>query len=311
MTDAPAIEIHGVSKSYGSRKALDGVTLTVPRGMAFGFIGPNGAGKTTIIRCMLGLTATTAGSISLLGLPQPAERRRALAGVGAIVEEPRFYPYLTGRENLKIVAAARGHEAIGRIDSALHRVGLEGRGAEKVKHYSLGMRQRLGVARCLLADPQLLILDEPTNGLDPSGIREFRQMIRRFVGEGTTVFLSSHMLDEVERVCDQVAIVESGRVVRQDSVEQLRTQGEQIVALETSDDARAMELVRTVEGVATSATGAQGLVLRVEGSAHAVAARVAKVIVGAGLDLYRVDPRSESLEELFLHTTDASEGKQL
>jgi ABC-2 type transport system ATP-binding protein len=311
MAQATAIEIRGVSKHYGPRTALDGVTLTVPTGIAFGFIGPNGAGKTTIIRCMLGLTDTTAGSISLLGLPQPAQRREALAGVGAIVEEPRFYPYLTGRQNLAIVAAARGPEAVARIDGALRRVGLEGRGTEKVKRYSLGMRQRLGVARCLLADPKLLILDEPTNGLDPAGIREFRQMIRTFVSEGTTVFLSSHLLDEVERTCDQIAIVESGRVIRQNTVAELRTQGEQIVAVETSDDARAAELVRSIEGVTGTSAGAEGIVLRVEGSARAVSARISRTLVDAGLELYRVDPRSESLEEIFLSSTDASEGKQL
>ncbi len=311
MADPPAIEISGVSKHFGSRKALDGVTLTVPRGTAFGFLGPNGAGKTTIIRCMLGLTRTTSGSISLFGLSQPDHRREALARVGAIVEEPKFHLYLTGRQNLRVVAACRGAAAIARIDGALSRVGLEGRADEKVKSYSLGMRQRLGVAQCLLADPGLLILDEPINGLDPAGIRDFRQMLRNLVGEGFTIFLSSHLLDEVERTCDQVAIVESGRVVRQDSVEKLRTAGEQIVALETSDDPRAAELVRAVEGVTGLDRGAEGLVLRVEGSARAVGARVSRVLVEAGLDLYRVDPRSESLEELFLSTTDASEGKQL
>jgi ABC-2 type transport system ATP-binding protein len=311
MADAPAIEIRGVSKHYGERKALDSVTLTVPKGTAFGFLGPNGAGKTTIIRCMLGLTSTTSGSISLFGLAQPAHRREALARVGAIVEEPRFYPYLTGRQNLEIVAACRDAAAAARIDGALRQVGLEGRGAERVKGYSLGMRQRLGVAQCLLADPGLLILDEPINGLDPAGIREFRQMIRRLVSEGFTIFLSSHLLDEVERTCDQVAIVESGHVIRQDSVADLRTQGEQIVAVETSDDQRAADLVRAIEGVTGVTAGDAGLILRVEGSAKAVGARVARAIVEGGLELFRVDPRSESLEEIFLSTTDAAEGKQL
>ncbi len=311
MAEAPAIEIEAVSKHYGDRKALDGVTLTVPRGTAFGFLGPNGAGKTTIIRCMLGLTKATSGSISLFGLPQPEHRRDALSRVGAIVEEPRFHTYLTGRENLRLVAACRGPSAIARIDGALKQVGLEGRGDEKVKRYSLGMRQRLGVAQCLLADPGLLILDEPINGLDPAGIREFRGMIRNLVGEGYTIFLSSHLLDEVERTCDRIAIVESGRVVRQDTVDDLRTQGEQIIALETSDDAGAAELVRAIEGVTGSSSGAEGLVLRVEGSARAVSARVARAVLDAGLDLYRVDRRSESLEEMFLSSTDATEGKQL
>ena len=159
--------------------------------------------------------------MSLLGRPLPDERRHALARVGAIVEEPRFHGYLTGRENLEIVAAAREREAHARIDGALARVGLAERAGERVKRYSQGMRQRLGVARALLADPELLILDEPTNGLDPAGIHEFRAMIRGFVAEGRTVLLSSHLLDEVERICDHVAIVDRGRVVTQGTIAEL------------------------------------------------------------------------------------------
>src|SRR4051795_5512862 len=155
------IETHNLTKRFGARAAVDGVDLVVPAGVAFGFLGPNGAGKTTLIRTLLGLTRPSSGEISLLGLPQPAKRREALARVGAIVEEPRFHPHLTGRENLKIVAAARDREADGRIDESLARVGLTARAGDRVKTYSLGMRQRLGIARCLLADPQLLILDEP------------------------------------------------------------------------------------------------------------------------------------------------------
>ena len=206
------IETRALTKRFGDRAAVDGVDLVVGAGVAFGFLGPNGAGKTTMIRTLLGLTKATSGEVSLLGLPQPAKRREALARVGAIVEEPRFHPHLTGRENLKIVAAARDSAAEGRIDESLGRVGLAQRANDRVKTYSLGMRQRLGIARCLLADPQLLILDEPMNGLDPAGILEMRHLIRAFVDEGRTVFLSSHLLDEVEKTCDQVAIVDRGRV---------------------------------------------------------------------------------------------------
>jgi ABC-2 type transport system ATP-binding protein len=176
-----AIETMGLTKRFGPRAAIDSVDLQVPRGSAFGFLGPNGAGKTTMIRMLLGLTQASAGSMSVLGHPVPSERSQALARVGAIVEEPRFHPQLTGRENLRIVAAVRGPETHERIVPALRRVGLSERADEKVKKYSLGMRQRLGVARCLLADPLLLILDEPTNGLDPGGIQEFREMIRAMV----------------------------------------------------------------------------------------------------------------------------------
>ena len=201
MSDDFAIETSGLTKRFGERTALDGVDLRVPRGCAFGFLGPNGAGKTTMIRTLLGLTHASAGSMHLLGHPVPAERAQALRRVGAIVEEPRFHMHLSGRENLRIVSAVRGPETAERIDPALARVGLSERAGEKVKSYSMGMRQRLGVARCLLADPLLLILDEPTNGLDPAGIQEFREMIRAMIEqEGRTVFLSSHLLDEVEKI---------------------------------------------------------------------------------------------------------------
>src|SRR5271163_4120471 len=225
--DGPAIETIGLTKRFGERTALDGIDLQVPRGCAFGFLGPNGAGKTTIIRTLLGLTRASAGSMHLLGHPVPAERSQALQRVGAIVEEPRFHPYLTGRENLRLVAAVRGPETRELIDPALARVGLSDRAEDKVKSYSMGMRQRLGVARCLLADPLLLILDEPTNGLDPGGIQEFREMIRAMVEqEGRTVFISSHLLDEVEKICDAAAIVDRGKIITQGPIAEISSGGE-------------------------------------------------------------------------------------
>src|SRR5437588_12251930 len=211
------VETERLTKSFGERTVVRGVDLRVPRGSAFGYLGPNGAGKTTLIRMLLGLTPATSGSMRLLGLPVPKRRAEALARVGAIVEEPRFHGYLTGRENLEIVAAARGPEAARRIGASIERVGLARRADDRVKTYSLGMRQRLGIARILLADPELLILDEPMNGLDPAGIEEMRFMIRQLVDEGRTVVLSSHLLDEIEKTCDAVAIVDQGRVVVQGS----------------------------------------------------------------------------------------------
>src|SRR5437763_4427165 len=203
--DGCVVETFGLPKRFGERTAVDAVDLHIPRGIAFGYLGPNGAGKTTLIRMLLGLTPASAGSMRILGRPVPADRARALARVGAIVEEPHFHGYLTGRENLEAVAAARDREATTRIDAALERTGLADRASERVSRYSLGMRQRLGVARSLLADPELLILDEPTNGLDPAGILEFRGMVRALVEEGRTVVLSSHLLDEVEKICDAAA----------------------------------------------------------------------------------------------------------
>src|SRR6202453_1411355 len=216
-----AIEVHGLTKRFGSRTAVDNVDLLVPRGSAFGYLGPNGAGKTTLIRTLLGLTTADSGTMSLLGIPVPAERRRALARVGAIVDEPRFHGHLTGRENLKILAAAREPAAKGRVAPALERVGILHRADDKVSKYSMGMRQRLGVAASLLRGPHLLILDEPMNGLDPGGMLDMRDMIKSLVAEGRTVVLSSHLLDEVERTCDAVAIVDRGKVIRQGPIAQL------------------------------------------------------------------------------------------
>src|SRR5580692_12410834 len=216
-----AVETHGLTKRFEANAAVNGVELLVPRGSAFGYLGPNGAGKTTLIRTLLGLTHADGGTMSLLGFPVPADRSKALGRVGAIVDEPRFYGHLTGRDNLRVLAAARGGDAGSRIASALTRVRLTDRADDQVASYSMGMRQRLGVASCLLADPELLILDEPMNGLDPAGMHEMREMIRGFVAEGRTVMLSSHLLDEVERTCDQVAIVDRGQVIRQGPIEEL------------------------------------------------------------------------------------------
>ncbi len=239
-----AVETHGLSKRFGPTVAVDDVELLVPRGSAFGYLGPNGAGKTTLIRTLLGLTRANAGTMSLLGTPVPAERRRALARVGAIVDEPRFHPHLTGRDNLRLLAAARGEDADQRIAPSLARVGLAERAGDKVAAYSMGMRQRLGVAACLLADPELLILDEPMNGLDPAGMHEMRAMIASLAGEGRTVVLSSHLLDEVQRTCDAVAIVDHGRVIRQGSIDELiRGAGAAVVQVDCAEPARAAQLI--------------------------------------------------------------------
>src|SRR5579862_6142607 len=224
-TSAPtselAVETHGLVKRFGTNVAVNNVDLRIPRGCAFGYLGPNGAGKTTLIRLLLGLTHADAGTMSLLGYPVPGQRAKALARVGAIVDEPRFHGHLTGRENLQILAAAREGAARERIGPSLERVGLLHRADDRVSKYSMGMRQRLGVAACLIADPQLLILDEPMNGLDPAGMHEMRDMILSLVAEGRTVVLSSHLLDEVERTCDAVAIVDRGTVIRQGPISQL------------------------------------------------------------------------------------------
>jgi ABC-2 type transport system ATP-binding protein len=299
------VETSGLTKRFGDRVAVQDVDLSVPRGAAFGYLGPNGAGKTTLIRMLLGLTDATSGRMRLLGRPVPAERSLALARVGAIVEEPRFHYHLTGRENLAVIAAAREPEAHDRIDGALARVGLAQRADERVKRYSLGMRQRLGVARSLLADPELLILDEPTNGLDPAGIHEFRDMIRGFVAEGRTVLLSSHLLDEVEKICDEVAIVDRGRVVMQGSIDDLAADGAPTILVTTSDDDRAVGVLAQHRAVESAAAESEAIrvTLHQDVEPQAAADDIGRRIVAAGLAIRRFEPARASLEQRFLEIT--------
>ncbi len=302
----PAIETSGLTKRFGERTALDGVDLRVPCGCAFGFLGPNGAGKTTMIRTLLGLTGASAGSMWMLGHPVPAERAQALKRVGAIVEEPRFHPHLSGRENLSIVAAVRGPEAVERIAPALARVGLSERADEKVRRYSMGMRQRLGVARCLLADPLLLILDEPTNGLDPGGIQEFREMIRTMVEqEGRTVFLSSHLLDEVEKICDAAAIVDRGKIVTQGPIAEISRGGDGArneLLVEVDDAELALRTLGASELVQAVERSNDGLLVVLAGAPETAAA-VNASLVGAGVGVARLEPVRHSLEQRFLEIT--------
>jgi ABC-2 type transport system ATP-binding protein len=296
------IETHELTKRFGDRAAIDRVDLVVPAGVVFGFLGPNGAGKTTLIRTLVGLTQPTSGGIRLLGLAQPARRAEALARVGAIVEEPRFHPHLTGRENLLVVAAARSREADGRIAGALARVGLAHRADDRVKTYSLGMKQRLGIARALLGDPALLILDEPMNGLDPAGILELRQLIRSFVDEGRTVFLSSHLLDEVEKTADEVAIVDRGRVVVQGPIREVVAGGEPTVTVAVDDRVAARSALsgdRRVRSVTDDGGGG----LRVVLDDGLRPAELNRLLVEAGVGVSRLEPVRHSLEERFLDMT--------
>jgi ABC-2 type transport system ATP-binding protein len=300
-----AVETHGLTKRFGPNVAVDNVELLVPRGSAFGYLGPNGAGKTTLIRTLLGLTRADAGTMSLLGIGVPSERSRALARVGAIVDEPRFHHHLTGRENLRLLGAARGGGADGRIPGSLARVGLTERADDKVASYSMGMRQRLGVAACLLGDPDLLILDEPMNGLDPAGMHEMRAMVRSLVDEGRTVMLSSHLLDEVERTCDAVAIVDRGRVIRQGPIDELvRTAGARIVRLDCSDPAAASRLLEQ-SGITAGVTPGE-LMLTVtlpSGASRETVAQVNRRLVEAGISVYGLQEVHASLEDWFLSVT--------
>jgi ABC-2 type transport system ATP-binding protein len=297
-----AVETVGLTKRFGARLAVDDVTLVVPRGVAYGFLGHNGAGKTTLIRMLLGLTQASSGRASVLGLPLPAQRARALARVGAIVEEPSFYSHLTGYENLKVAAAIRGPETRARIESVLERVELDKRSRDRVGTYSLGMRQRLGVARCLLSDPELLILDEPMNGLDPGGMLDVRRMIRALVeDEGRTVFVSSHLLDEVEKTCELAAIIDGGRVIAQGSIDELVADEAGELVIECDDTDRALALL-AADPTVRQLRVEHGL-LRMNLLARDQAGEINSRLVAAGLLVTRLDPARRTLEDRFLEMT--------
>ncbi|HTX46205.1 MAG TPA: ABC transporter ATP-binding protein [Solirubrobacteraceae bacterium] len=301
MSTTNIIETRGLSKNFGRRPAVIDLDLTVPRGCAFGFLGHNGAGKTTLIRMLLGLTGADAGSMSMLGRPLPADRAAVLARVGAIVEEPHFHGHLTGRENLRVIAAVRGPETFGRIDGTLRRVGLLDRADDRVRTYSQGMRQRLGVARCLIAEPELLILDEPMNGLDPGGIQEFRTMIGELVGEGRTVFLSSHLLDEIEKTCDAAAVIDNGRLIASGSIASLVAGGQHELDIGCDDPRLALDVLDRQVAVLAAHETPDGLRVVLESIEDA--ALVNSELVGAGVAVFRLAPVRESLEQRFLEMT--------
>ncbi|WP_242633397.1 ATP-binding cassette domain-containing protein [Arthrobacter sp. S39] len=238
-TTGLTIETQGLTKRFGHQVAVDGVNLAVPHGSVFGFLGPNGSGKTTTIRMMLGLAAASSGTVSVLGLDMPNRLHEVLPRVGALVEGPAFYPFLSGAANLhRLDAASRNARPATRrtrVGEALERVGLSHAAGKRVHAYSLGMKQRLGIANALLSPRELLVLDEPTNGLDPQGTREVRNLVRSLAADGATVFVSSHLLAEVEQICTHAAIMSTGRLVAQGPLAELRQAGEARIRLLTPD----------------------------------------------------------------------------
>ena len=242
-----AIETRGLTKRFGHQTAVDGIDLRVPRGAVFGFLGPNGSGKTTSIRMLLGLAAANSGEIAVLGQEMPGRLRDVLPRVGALVEGPAFYPFLSGAANLRRLdtadPGASSDTRSARVRLALERVGLGHAAGKKVRAYSLGMKQRLGIANALLVPRDLLVLDEPTNGLDPQGTREVRSLVRSLAAEGTTVFVSSHLLAEVEQMCTHAAVMSAGSLVAQGTLDELRRVGEAHVRVRTPDVADARRIL--------------------------------------------------------------------
>jgi ABC-2 type transport system ATP-binding protein len=276
--DAPVVVTDGLTKRYGTRTVVDDLSLTVQRGEVFGFLGPNGAGKTTTLRMLMGLVRPTSGSVSVLGRPAGT----SVTGVGALVEGPGFYPYLSGRDNLRVLAKYAGVPS-GRIDVVLRTVDLAERAGDRYSTYSLGMKQRLGVSAALLKDPEIVVLDEPTNGLDPAGITDMRALLRRLAAEGHTVVLSSHLLGEVEQVCDRVAVISHGRLVVE---------------------------ARPLTGAAAVTTRLLGpeRVSVIDGKLHVQAgeedtALLNRALVQADIDVTELRREARTLEEVFLQMT--------
>ena len=302
-----AIETRSLSKTFGRHAAVSELALAVPRGSVFGFLGPNGSGKTTTIRMLLGLSSATNGEISLLGETIPDAAAHVLPRVGALVEGPAFYPFLSGRENLRRLDTANryapGATRGARVDAALDRVGLSHAAGKAAHAYSLGMKQRLGLANALLMPRDLLVLDEPTHGLDPQGTREVRSLIRSLASDGTTVFLSSHLLAEVEQVCSHVAVMSTGKLVAQGSLDELRAHGTQRVAVRTPDLADARRVLESL-GLSPDVAAADGIDL----VSAALPANVAPEAVTAALVRGDVRVRGlaverESLEDRFVALT--------
>ncbi|MGH9152268.1 MAG: ABC transporter ATP-binding protein [Acidimicrobiales bacterium] len=297
------IEIEGLRKEYrrvrgGRSAALQGLDLAVPAGGVFGFLGPNGSGKTTTIRCLLGLVRPTAGRVAVLGRPVPGGLGETMRRIGSIVEAPALFPTMSGRENLALLAAVDG---IGRrrVEEVLAQVGLASRAGDSVRRYSLGMRQRLGLAAALLKDPELLVLDEPANGLDPAGMREIRILLRRLGAEGRTVFVSSHLLSEVEQTCDSVAILRAGRCVAAGPVhEVVAAAGPATVVVAVDDVAAGGEALRRA-GYDVERAGHLLRVTAPSGDGGAIN----RALAAAGLWASELRSEEVTLEELFLELT--------
>jgi ABC-2 type transport system ATP-binding protein len=302
MTDALPVEARGLSKLYGELRAVDDVDLTVTPGDVYGFLGPNGAGKTTSLRMLLGLIRPTAGSARLFGRDPLEVGAAALEGVAGFVEAPRFYPYLTGRKNLELVAAYDGRGAASRIDSALDTVELADRAGDKVGGYSHGMRQRLGIAGALLRAPRLLLLDEPATGLDPAGMRDMRLLIRRLADDGITVLLSSHLMDEVQELCSSVGIVQRGRMVYQGPLADLLATAAGRYRMTTADDDRAAAAAANRRGIRDVARLPDHVAF-VAADPQAVE-ELSLSLAADGVALRSLVPVTATLEELFFALTE-------
>jgi len=294
------IETNNLTKIYNNKiKAVENLNLRVRAGEIYGFLGPNGAGKTTTLKMLLGLITPTSGSAHILG--KAPGTPDSLSLLGSLVESPAFYPYLSGRDNLRVIADYSGAPR-SRIDEVLDIVGLKDRANDKFKGYSLGMKQRLGVAATLLKDPQILILDEPTNGLDPKGMAEMRELIRNLGQGNRTVLLSSHLLNEVEQICDRVGVIQQGRLIAEGTISELKGSGALLVRATPSD--LALSMLRSLDYVEKIEERDGALLISTDPS---MAAEINRLLVQSGVAVSELHPTSQSLEEVFLNLTEVNE----
>ncbi len=302
MSGVAPVALRSLTKQYGRITAVDDVSLTVNEGDVFGYLGPNGAGKTTSLRMMLGLIRPTAGEVLVFG-QDPQRSVKALADVAGFVEAPRFYPYLDANTNLRLVAALDGNDAKGRIAEALDIVELSDRAGDKVGGFSHGMHQRLGIAGALIRRPRLLLLDEPTTGLDPGGMRDMRALIARLSSEGMTVMLSSHLLAEVEELCNRVAIVRSGRIVYEGELNELRAAAGLTIRLRTTDDELALRVIAGRRGISDVVRHGSGAI-QFRAADETAVAELSRALADAEALILELAPSAATLEDLFFELTE-------
>lgn len=303
----PVIAARDLTKRFGKTLAVDSLTLEVDEGQVFGFLGPNGSGKTTTIGMLLGLITPTSGELSLFGLSGRRGLFEARQRVGATLDIPAFYPHLSGRDNLRIVANLKGVE-VAAVDEVLGRVGLADRGGDRFRTYSLGMKQRLAIGGALLGGPELVVLDEPMNGLDPEGMQEVRDLLAGLAGSGTTIFLSSHLLNEVERSCTHAVIIRHGRLVRLASMDDLLASGVAVL-VRGGEPERLRSAALDFPGTASAVVQGDAVLIRLERDEPAALNRF---LAGRGIYLSEITPNRSSLEETFIDLTRAegrSEGE--
>lgn len=307
MGNKVLLETRGLNKTFGKRKVIDSLNLRVEEGDIYGFLGPNGSGKTTTIRMVLGLIHADSGNVEIDGHNLKMDFKKAISPVGAIVENPTFYSYLSAYDNLKLMANLVPGINECRIGEVLETVGLKERAKDKVKTYSLGMKQRLGIANCLLNDPKLIILDEPTNGLDPQGMKEIKEMIAKLADEkGITFFISSHLLNEVEQICTKVGIIKEGKLLAEGNVKELLSAEDEVLEVYTTEVEKAENILKPLGFIKSIDKSANGIIVQLE---KGNSAKLNQLLVKNDVQVDSIVPKNNTLEKFFFDVTEGGEVK--